>query len=149
MIEDRIRQEFGFGLRKDLIAGLGPQLTFSLQDPARGARGSRAAAMINRLGGATITAQVRDEAALSRSIDGAIKVANRVLAEIGEERPGGGPPGVLALHKEEGARPRYVLDLPQGLLPPPFSTMFRPTIILGKERLVVGASATAAERAAD
>src|SRR5262249_48155169 len=27
VIEDRVRQEFGFGLRKDLIAGLGPKLT--------------------------------------------------------------------------------------------------------------------------
>jgi prepilin-type processing-associated H-X9-DG protein len=145
-LDDRFRQEFGFSLRKDLLAGLGPNLTFSMQDPAGGARGSRAAAMINRLGGATITVQVRDEAAVSRAILGVIETANKILAQM----PAGPQPGAggLAFRKEEGARPKYVLDLPQGVLPPPFSSMFRPTIILGQEQLVVGASTAAAERAA-
>jgi prepilin-type processing-associated H-X9-DG protein len=143
VIEDRIRQEFGFDLRKDLIAGLGPKLTFSMQDPAGGAKSSRAAAVIGRVGGATLTVQVRDEAALSRAIDPVMKQVNR----IGEMA---GPPGGagLTFRKEPGARPKYVLDLPQGLLPPPFSTMFRPTVILGPEQLVVGASTAPAERAA-
>ena len=41
MIEDPVRQQFGFDLRQDLIAGLGPKVTFSMQDPAGGAKGSR------------------------------------------------------------------------------------------------------------
>jgi prepilin-type processing-associated H-X9-DG protein len=147
-IEDHVRQQFGFDLRKDLIAGLGPKFTFSMQDPAGGSKGNRAAAMINRLGGATITAEVRDEAALSRAIDPVMKQANRFLEEMAGP-PGGRPGGAgLAFRKEEGGRPKYVLDLPQGMLPPPFSTLFRPTVILGKEQLVVGASTAAAERAA-
>jgi prepilin-type processing-associated H-X9-DG protein len=145
MFEDRVRQELGFDLRKDLIAGLGPRFTFSMQDPAGGAKGNRAAAVINRLGGATITAEVRDEAALSRAIDPLMKHASRLIGEMA-----GGPGGAgLAFRMEGGARPKYVLDLPQGMLPPPFSTMFRPTVILGKERLVVGASTGAAERAGE
>ncbi len=111
-----------------------------MQDPAGGARGSRAAAMINRLGGATLTAQVCDEASVMRAILGVIERVNKLLAERA--------PGNLAFRKEEGTRPKYVLDLPQDLLPPPFSSMFRPTIILGQEQLVVGASTAAAERAA-
>ncbi len=147
MIEDQVRQQFGFDLRKDLIAGLGPSFTFSMQDPAGGAKGSRAAAVINRLGGATITAQVRDEAALSRAIDPVMKHANRLLEGMAGP-PGGGPGGAgLAFRKEGSGRPTYVLDFPQGMLPPPFSTLFRPTVILGREQLVVGASTAAAGRA--
>ena len=117
-----------------------------MQDPAGGSKGSRAAAMINRLGGATLTVQVRDEAALSRSIDGLVKLVNFALANARGRRPE--VAGAASSARKQGARPKYVLDLPQGLLPPPFSTMFRPTIILGPEQLVLGASTAAAERAA-
>src|SRR5262249_2549644 len=74
-LEDEVRR-FGFDLRKDLIAGLGPKLAFSMQDPAGGAKGSRAAAMINRVGGATLAIQVRDEAALSRAVDGLARMGD-------------------------------------------------------------------------
>ena len=51
--EEVIRQQFGFDLRKDLIAGLGPKLAFYMQTPAEGAAigGNRAARMIGRLSG--------------------------------------------------------------------------------------------------
>jgi prepilin-type processing-associated H-X9-DG protein len=147
LLEERIRQDFGFDLRNDLIAGLGPRLIFSMQDPAAKAGGSRAAAMINRLGGTTIAVEVRDVAAMSRSIDGLVKLVNRLLDEMaGGPGAGAGRSGLS--FRKEGSLPRYVLDLPQGMLPPPFSTMFRPTIILGKEQLVLGASTAPAERAA-
>jgi prepilin-type processing-associated H-X9-DG protein len=143
-LEEEVRR-FGFDLRKDLIAGLGPKLTFSMQDPAGGSKGSRAAAMINRVGGATLAIQVHDEAASSRSIGGVVKLVNFVLTNARVLPPGAAG---LEFRQEQGAPARYVLDLPEGLLPPPFSTMFRPTIILGQEQLVVGASVAAAERAA-
>lgn len=145
MAEDRIRQMFGFDLRKDLIAGLGPNITFSMQDPAGGKKLSHAAALINRAGGTTLTLQVRDPAAMARSIDGLMKVAKVALANVG---PRGGEAWALEFRREPGDRPKYVMDLPPNLLPPPFSTMFRPTIILGPERLVLGASTAAADRAA-
>jgi prepilin-type processing-associated H-X9-DG protein len=141
VIEDQVRREFGFDLRKDLIAGLGPKLTFSMQDPAGGKKVSHAAALINRAGGVTLTLQIRNEAALSRSIGGVVKMTNFVLTNVRTEVP-------LQFRQEEGGRPKYVLNLPEGLLPPPFSTMFRPMIILGPEELVVGASTAAADRAA-
>jgi prepilin-type processing-associated H-X9-DG protein len=40
------------------------------------------------------------------------------------------------------------MDLPPGILPPPFSSMFRPTITLTRNQLIVSASSSAAERAA-
>src|SRR5262249_51658973 len=145
MIEDPVRQQFGFDLRKDLIAGLGPKLAFSLQDPAGGAKGSHAAQMINRLGGATIAMEVRDEAALSRAVDGLVRMANFIVTNLRERSP---ELARLEVRKAPDVRPEYYLNVPEGLLPPPFSTMFRPTIILGREQLVVGASTAPAERAA-
>ena len=144
-VEEGLRQQFGFDLRKDLLAGLGPKLTFALRDPAGGSKVSRAAALINRVGGATIAMEVRDEAAMSRAVEGLVKMLNMALSNMGGPPAGGAK---LEFRKKEGARPRYGLDLPEGLLPPPFSTMFRPTIILGSERLIIGASTAAAERAA-
>ena len=88
MIEDAVRQQFGFDLRKDLIAGLGPKLTFYMQEPAgAGTQGNRAAAMINRLGGITIAAEVRDAAALSRAIDPVMTVVNGILGQAVARRP--------------------------------------------------------------
>ncbi len=145
MAEDVIRQQFGFDLRKDLIAGLGPKLVLYVQVPAEGAEagGNRAAKMIASLSGLTISAQVRDQAALSRAIDPVMKMANLILQQ-------GGPPGAgLEFRKQEGARPVFVLDLPAGLLPPPFATLFRPTVVLGKDQLVIGASTGAAEQTAN
>ena len=117
-----------------------------MQDPAGGTRGSRAAAVINRLGGTTLAVQVRDEAALSRSIE-----RTGEAAQLRPRRMRGPAPrdtGSWNSARKQGARPKYFLDLPQGMLPPPFSTMFRPTIMLGQEQLVLGASTAAAERAA-
>jgi prepilin-type processing-associated H-X9-DG protein len=78
-------------------------------------------------------------------MDGLVKMLKFILANAGVLPPDAPK---LDFRKEEGSRPRYVLELPQGLLPPPFSTMFRPTIILGREQLVLGASAAPTERAA-
>ncbi len=143
--EGGISQMFGFSLRKDLLAGLGSKAVFSMQEPAGAAGGSRAAAMINRLGGATLAIDVRDAAALGRASEGLIKAANMAIEQgLGQQGGGAG----LAFHKEEGPLVRYVLDLPPGLIPAPFSTLFRPTIIFGKDQLIFGASTAAADKLA-
>ena len=141
--ENFIRQQFGFDLRKDLIAGLGPKLSFYEQAPAEGAggpAGNRAAKQLFGLSGITIAAQVKDSAALTRAIEPLMNVVNQVLQQA--------PPGNLSFRKQEGARLTYTLDLPEGMLPPPFATLFRPTIIVGKEQLIIGASYDAAQKAA-
>ncbi len=145
MVENAFRQQFGIDLRNDLIVGLGPKLALYMQTPAEGAQvgPNRAAKMIARLSGLTISAQVRDHAALSRAIEPVMKIANLLLQQ-------GGPPGAaLEFRKQEGARPLYVLDFPEGMLPPPFSTLFRPTVVLGKDQLVIGASTVSTVQAAN
>ncbi len=142
MAEDAIRQQFGFDLRKDLIAGLGPKLAVYEQAPAEaaGPAGNRPARMISGLSGITIAAQIQDQAALTRAIEPLMNVANQVLQ--------GAAGGNLQFRKQEGARLSYIMDLPAGMLPPPFATLFRPTIVAGKDQFVVGASTDAAEKAA-
>ena len=143
MVEDAIRQQFGFDVRKDLIAGLGPRLAVYEQAPAEGAAagGNRAAKMISGLSGITISAQVHDRTALTRAIEPLMNVANQILQGV--------PPGNLQFRKQEGAGLSYILDLPAGMLPPPFATLFRPTIIVGKDQFIVGASTEPAEKAAN
>ncbi len=97
--------------------------------------------MISGLSGITISAQIQDQAALARAIQPLMTVVNQVLQNV--------PPGNLEFRKQEGARLSYILDLPAGMLPPPFATLFRPTIIVGKDQLIVGASTDAAEKAAN
>ncbi len=102
---------------------------------------TEAARQIAKLSGLTIAAQIQDQAALTRAFEPVIKMFNMALQ--------GGPAGNLEFRKLDGARPSYVLDLPAGLLPPPFATLFRPTIVMGKDQLIIGASTTAAEQAAN
>ena len=111
--------------------------------PRAGVGGNRAAKMIAGLSGITISAQIHDQAALARAIEPMMTVANQVLQ--------GAPAGNrgIQFRKQEGARRSYILDLSPNMLPPPFSTLFRPTIVVGKDQLIVGASTDPAERAAN
>src|SRR5205823_4139617 len=107
--------------------------------------------LITQFSGLTFSAQVRDAATLSRTIDPLMKIVNGFF-EVQQSRlqaqgnPAGAKP--LAFRKQEGPRPAYVMDLPAGLLPPPFATLFQPTVVLGKDQLVLAASPKGAERAA-
>jgi prepilin-type processing-associated H-X9-DG protein len=142
MAEDFIRQQFGFDLRKDLIAGLGPKLAVYGQalPEGAGAGGNRSAKMIFGLSGITISAQIHDRVALGRAAEPLMNVVNQMLQAV--------PPGNLAFRKQEGAGLSYILDLPEGMLPPPFATLFRPTIVVGKDQFIVAASTDPARKAA-
>src|SRR5262249_44565803 len=160
-----IRQQLGFDLRKDLIAGLGPRIAFYIQTPAGAARAeNRSAQLITQFSGLTIAAQIRDRAAISRTLEPLINANNGFLEAQPQARHGADTPRRLdplmnattgfleAQHqsgmartpasaasaapqfrKQAGARPTYVMEVPEGYLPPPFATMFRPTVILGTE----------------
>ena len=60
-LEQALRQRFGFDLRKDVLAQLGPRIAvYSQAAPPAGA--AMAAAMIGQIAGLTIAVQARDEA---------------------------------------------------------------------------------------
>ena len=53
----------------------------------------------------------------------------------------------LIIRRIDGAVPEYVVNLPPNLVPAPFSTSWRPTVLLQSGQFVLGASTAAAERA--
>ena len=64
--EAAVRQQLGVDLRRDLLAHLGPKLSFYSQPPAPEVAGNPAAAMMAAYTGLTISAQVRGAVALRR-----------------------------------------------------------------------------------
>jgi prepilin-type processing-associated H-X9-DG protein len=149
--EEMFRQQFGFDVRKDLLSSLGPKLAIYAQAPPAEAGANQAAMMITQLAGLTISVQVRDESVLSRTIAPLMKTVNAIieaLAARARRDPTGAGGAALEFRKKEGPRPTYIMELPPGTLPPPFAEMFRPTVLLGKDQLVVSASTAPAEQAA-
>jgi hypothetical protein len=151
-LEEAIRRQFGLDLRQDLLARLGPKLSIYTQPPAADAGANRAAFLVTQFSGLTVTAQVRDEAVVSRALGPLMKMVNRMLAEVPAGRRRNPPlvvadTGLLEFRKSEGPRPAYIMDVPLGILPPPFGAMFRPAVMLSKEQLVLSASADVAEQA--
>ena len=149
--EDVIRQRFGIDLRKDLLANLGPKLSIYAQPSDADVAANPAMAMIAQFTGLTISAQVRD-GSMAKVIDPLITAINRIIeAQQAGARRGQPAPnaGAMAFRKQDGDRPTYVLELPQGMLPPPIAAMFQPTVLLGKDQLVIAATTRSAQRAAD
>ena len=140
----------GIDLRKELLGHVGPRLAFCMQAP-RGEDAATAASMLmSQVAGFTLTAQVRDEAAVSRAIDSLIKSFTPMLREYLRGIPRNRVASSLAFLKFQklpGRRLKYALDLPPNSLPQPYVTMARPTVMLGQDRLVVSASTPAAEQA--
>jgi prepilin-type processing-associated H-X9-DG protein len=146
-LEQAIRQRFGFDLRKDVLAQLGPKIAvYSQAPPPAGA--APAAALMGQIAGLTIAAQARDEA-LSPNLDKLVEAINliiesqRAAARRGQPDPN---PGAVGFRKQEAKQPTYVLNLPTGSVPPPMQMLIRPTLKLGKDQLVLAASPAAANR---
>ena len=142
-VEEMIRERFGLDIRNDLLPSLGPKLAFYAQPAAANAAGDPATAMLSQFTGLTLAAQVRDQAAMTRSFDPLMRAINAILQAqrgwpecSGHRVPQTGRPA-----------PTYVLDLPQGGLPPQILAMFQPTVTLGKDQLVFAATTDAADRA--
>jgi prepilin-type processing-associated H-X9-DG protein len=142
-IEEMIRERFRLDIRNDLLPGLGPKLAFYLQPAAADAARDPVTAMLSQFTGLTLVAQVQDHAAMTRSIDPLMRAINVIL----QAQRGGPNAPALAFRKEDGPRPTYVLDLPEGGLPPQILAMFQPTVTLGKDQLVFAAATDAALRA--
>ena len=118
-VEGVIRQRFGFDLRKDLLANLGPKLSFYAQAPSADVAANPAMAMIGQFTGLTISAQARDRS-MAKVMDPLIQTINVIIqAQQAAGRRGQPAPnaGAIAFRKQDGPRPTYLLELPQGALP--------------------------------
>jgi prepilin-type processing-associated H-X9-DG protein len=150
-LEEMIRQRFGFDLRKDLLAGLGPKLSFYAQAPGADVVANPAMAMFGQFTGLTISSQVHGDS-MAKVIDPLVTTINliiqsqRAAARRGQPVPNA---GTIAFRKQDGPRPTYVLELPRGALPPPIMAMFQPTLQLGTDQLVFAATTASAQHAID
>ena len=150
-LEQALRQRFGFDLRKDILGQIGPKMALYSAAPAAARRGIRPLAMMGQFTGLTIAVQARDEP-LGRNLDKLIEAINLIIqsqqaaARRGQPDPNA---GAIGFRKQDAKRPTYVLDLPQGAMPPQILAMFRPTVELGKGQLVFAATTAAADQAAE
>ncbi len=147
-VETVFRQQFGIELRNDLLASLGPKLSLYSQPPDANAAANPALAALAPFTGLTISLQVRGDA-VAKVIDPLMQTINQIIqAQQAAGRRGQPNPnaGAIAFHKLDSPRPTYVLKLPQGGFPPQILAMFQPTVLLGKDQLVVAATTPGAER---
>ncbi len=140
----------GIDLRKELLGHLGHRLAFYSQTPRGEDALTPAAMLMSRVAGFTLAAEVRDEAAVSSATESLIKSFTPMLREYLRGIPRNRAASSLAFLKFQklpGRRPKYALDLPPNSLPQPYVTMLRPTVMLGRDQLVMSASTPAAEQA--
>jgi hypothetical protein len=149
-LEQTMRQIFGMGLRDDVLRILGPKLALYAQPSRQGAARELATAVMEAYAGMTLTVQVRDADAAAKVFDSLMQGINRIIkqqqATAGPDQANANA-ATLEFRKQPAPRPTYVTDLPHGSLPPQLAAMFRPTVILGTDQLVLAASTAAAEQA--
>ncbi|MGO9922352.1 MAG: DUF1559 domain-containing protein [Isosphaeraceae bacterium] len=148
-LEETIRQEFGLGLRNELLASLGPKLALYVQPtPAQGGADPMSM-LLAQSAGITLSIQVRDPAKAAKALDPLMGIVNRTLSQAGApgNQPGGNAP-ILEFRKQAGAEATYVMDLVAGAVPPQVQGVYQPTVMLTKDQLVISATTAAAQRAA-
>jgi prepilin-type processing-associated H-X9-DG protein len=140
----------GLDLRRDFLAHLGPMVALYTQAPIREESRNAAELLASRAAGFTVSAQLRDQAAVARVMDPLVQTIPRVMRQQLQQARGNRFIQILAtlnIRKIDGSMPHYVVNLPQNLVPAPFSTSLRPTVLLHGGQFVLGASTAAAERA--
>ncbi len=150
-LEQALRQRFQIDLRNDLLKPIGPKFAVYTQSPPP-SPGAILTALVGQVAGLTVAMQARDEALAPKldTIVDAINIIIRSQQEAAQRRAGANldaatPP--IEFRKQAGSmQPMYVLNLPTGTVPPAVKMLIRPTLKLGKNQLVLGASTAAANR---
>ncbi len=150
-LEQALRQRFKLNLRNDLLKLIGPKFAVYSQAPPP-APGALMTALVGQVAGLTVAMQARDEALTPKldTIVDAINIIIRSQQEAAQRRAGADPDAAtppIEFRKQAGStQPMYVLNLPTGTVPPAVKMLIRPTLKLGKNQLVLGASTAAANR---
>lgn len=108
-MEGAIEQQLGVNLRNDILARIGPKASFSMDMPAVG-MANPMMAMFSLFNGVTLTFEVRDEAALARSLDTLIARVNDLIRQQQAARGGNAP--AIEFTKAAGQQNGYVLNFP-------------------------------------
>jgi hypothetical protein len=137
----------GVDLRRDLCAQLGPKFAVYAQMPEIVNTETVAAMWIDRLASFAVSAQVHDEKVLAGAIDPLIVIVNQALKRQIQllQRRRLLPPN-WSVEVRKAAEPRgYKLEYVNS--PPQLLGKLKPRLIFGRDQLVIGCTASAAERA--
>ena len=146
-----VMEQQGLDLRRDLLANLGPKLAFYTQTDAPGESSNAAELAASRAAGSTFSVEVRDRDQVGRAIDPLMRAFGPFMRQ--RFRFGGRDrqwliAASLSFHRTAGPpHPAYAIDWPPNSLVPPYSTLLRPTVIVGENELVIAASDDAAQHA--
>jgi prepilin-type processing-associated H-X9-DG protein len=145
-----ILQQQGLDLRRDLFANLGTRVAFYTQSNTHDEPASAGGLAASRAAGSTFSVQLRDQDRVARVIE----TLTRSLGPLVRQRFRFGARDRLSVivaslnfRKVAGQTPRYVLDWPPNTLVAPYTLVLRPTVVVGKDRLVLAASDEALEGA--
>ena len=144
-IEGAIEQQLGVNLRNDILARLGPKLSFYMENPTGDRRRTRCSRCSPCSPGVTFSFEVRDEPALAKSLETLIARVNDMLKQQQAARGGDAP--AMEFVKLREPRGGLRAEPAAGLLPPgPFASL-QPTLMLGTDRLAIAATTAAARKA--
>jgi prepilin-type processing-associated H-X9-DG protein len=141
--EELARRQLDLDLRGDVFRHVGPKLAFYAQPAAQKAEKDPTLALLMQFTGLTISVQVRDQVAASKAVDSLIETFNAALMA----RPQAPNAAPLQFQKLAGPRSKYELDLSTARIAPQLAEAYKPTVIVGDDQLVIGATRAAAERA--
>jgi prepilin-type processing-associated H-X9-DG protein len=146
-IEQVVQQATGLNVRDNLLAHLGPRFTFYTIP-------TRVNAATNPISGlvqgfifvpkSALVVEVKDHEAVTRAVETLSKRINSGLRTLADQVGGGEVGEFKRLKGEENGR---ILALPSALVP--HSSDLRPTLLLGKKRMVLGTNPSTARQARD
>ena len=145
-----ILEQQGVDLRKDLLANLGSKLVFYTQSNIHEKPGSAAGLAASRAAGSTFSVELRDQARVARAIEPLLRSFGPFMRQRFRFVPRDRLSVIataLNFRKVAGPLPRYVIEWPPNTLMPPYSSLLRPTVVAGKDQLVLAASDEAVEGA--
>ena len=145
-----IMEQQGVSLRRDLLANVDTKLAIYTQSPNHDEIRSAAGLAVARAAGSTFSAQIRDRDRVARAIDPLMRSFGPYVRQrfrFGTRDRLSLVLSSLSFQRATGRDIKYVMSWPANTLPPPYSAILRPTVLVGNERLVVAASGEALEKA--
>jgi len=145
-----IMEQQGVSLRKDLLANVDPRLALYTQSLNHDELRSAGGVAVSRAAGSTFSVQIRDRDRVARALDPLMRSFGPYVRQrfrFGARDRLSLIFSSLSFQRAAGPDLKYVMSWPANTLTPPYSALLRPTVLVGKEQLVLAASGEAVERA--
>ena len=145
-----IMEQQGVSLRRDLLANVDPKIAIYTQSLNQDELRSAAGLAVTRAAGSTFSLQIRDRDRVARALDPLMRSFGPYVRQrfrFGARDSLSLVLSSLSFQRAAGRDPKYMMSWPGNTLSPPYSALLRPTVVVGKEQLVVAASSEALEKA--